>query len=205
LKDNYQKKYKVFVVGASKTGTSSLESMLNFLGYKTCGPKKDLLKKIQSGDLDSINETLDQFDAFEDWPWPLVYEHVHKKYKMRSKFILSKRIDSDTWFRSINDHGRTMRLFASMSNVYGFYRPFGKKKEFIEFYEKHNNSVRQYFANFPNQIIEFCFEEGDGWNKLCSFLGEEVPIIPIPHQNKSNKSRKPVRRFFNKIIESIKT
>jgi hypothetical protein len=27
------------------------------------------------------------------------------------------------------------------------------------------------------------FEEGDAWEKLCSFLGHEIPDRPFPHAN----------------------
>ena len=32
--------------------------------------------------------------------------------------------------------------------------------------------------------------EGDGWEKLCGFLGYPVPAKPFPHANKASLSRK---------------
>ena len=88
---------KVFGIGLSKTGTTSLARALEILGYNV----KDCLgiTKYSKGDISSINETaLDTYDALTDTPIPNFYRELDKKYP-NSKFILTVR-DMDGWLNS---------------------------------------------------------------------------------------------------------
>ena len=53
-------------------------------------------------------------------------------------------------------------------------------------YEDHNKVVLEYFKDRPNDLLVFCWEDGDSWDKLCAFLRAEVPDTPIPHLNKGS-------------------
>jgi hypothetical protein len=58
-----------------------------------------------------------------------------------------------------------------------------EKDLFIEKYLMHNASIRDYFSNRDNLLI-MNLAEGEGWEKLCSFLGLPIPDKPFPHANK---------------------
>ncbi len=176
------KPHKVLVIGLSKTGTSTLKVMLERLGYRVCGPRKDLLRRLHAGDPSSVDATLAAYDAFEDWPWPLVYQRAHRIYGTRVKFVLTTR-SFESWFKSLTDHGRRSNPFRGMHDAYGFYRPVGREAAFRRIYEQHNTAVRTYFASRPDQLLELCLERGDGWDELCRFLGEAVPAMPVPRSN----------------------
>jgi hypothetical protein len=191
---------KVFVIGLSKTGTSTLKEMLTTLGYRVCGPKKALLAEVRAGNVQAIDPTLEAYDAFEDWPWPLVYRYVDEKYGDRSRFILTRRKDTDTWFRSVENHGLGTSPLKSMRDAYGHYRPFGRKAAFVKTYEEHNAAVRSYFAAKPLRFAEVCLEEGDGWDKLCAFLGHDAPEMAVPHKNRTKPDRKPLARMINRLV-----
>lgn len=195
-----QKGRKVFVVGLSKTGTSTLKEMLTTLGYHVCGPRKDLLADVRAGKVQAVDPTLDAYDAFEDWPWPLVYRYADEKYGAKARFILTRRKDADTWFRSVENHGLGTSPLKSMRDAYGHYRPFGRKAAFVKTYEEHNAAVRSYFADQPERFVEFCLEEGDGWDKLCGFLGHDAPGTAVPHRNRSTPDRKPFARLVNRLV-----
>jgi hypothetical protein len=47
--------------------------------------------------------------------------------------------------------------------------------------------VRAYFAGRPDDLLEVCWEAGDGWKELASFLGQPVPALPFPHLNKARR------------------
>lgn len=194
---------KVMVVGLSKTGTSSLKVMLTALGFRVCGPRAALLQRVRGGDFAALDPVLDAYDAFEDWPWPLAFRHAHARYGVRVKFILSTRITSDVWFRSIENHGYATSPLKSMSDAYGRYRPFGRETEFIRNYEAHNADVRDYFDGLPDQLLEFCLERSDGWAELCRFLGLDQPDAPVPHCNRTPPGRKPLNQFYNRLIAPI--
>ena len=194
---------KVFVVGLSKTGTSTMKVMLGRLGYNVCGPRKHLLKAWRDGNFSAVDDTLEAFDAFEDWPWPLVYRTASERYGDRARFILTHRSSADAWFRSIESHGYGTRALRSMKDAYGHYRPFGRKQAFVQQYNDHNDAVRAYFAGQPHRFTDFCLENGDGWQKLCAFLDHPVPEDDVPHRNRSVPGRKRLNRAYNTLIAPI--
>jgi len=48
-------------------------------------------------------------------------------------------------------------------------------------YETHERNVREYFANRPKDLLIMDIVRGDGWDKLCEFLGRGLPKAPFPH------------------------
>ena len=191
---------KVIVIGLSKTGTSSLKHMLMPLGYRVCGPRKDLLAEVRSGHLAALDDVMDSYDAFEDWPWPLTYRYFLERFGQRAKFILTVRSTTDKWLASIVAHGFRMDPMKSMRMTYGHYRPTGREQEFRSIYENHNEDVRRFFADYPGQLIEMCLDNGDGWQKLCQFIGEPVPSDPVPHRNRSSDQGKRLNVVLNSIV-----
>lgn len=198
---------KVFGVGLSKTGTSSLRTALEVLGYRVSGPNKRLLRRLRRGDVESLIAHTAEFDAFEDFPYPLAYRELHQYYGSRARFILTRRRSPAVWYASLCDHARTSRILSGQWLTYGYYRPFGREAAYLSFYERHNEEVRSYFrANgAAGQFLELCWEEGDGWAELCSFLNKPMPSIPFPHRNRSDQKRHKGRRLANKLIETIST
>jgi hypothetical protein len=66
--------------------------------------------------------------------------------------------------------------------IYGYKYPHGYEREHLEFYERHNRQVREFFARrAPQLLLEVCWENGDGWEVLCKFLGHPVPAGDFPH------------------------
>lgn len=174
------------------------------LGYRVCGPRKALLADVRAGKLDTVLDVMTQYDAFEDWPWPLVYREAYETYGDAARFILTVRKDEDTWFRSIEQHGYGTDPMKSMKSSYGYYRPFGRKNEFVEIYREHNAAVRDYFADKPHVFTEFCLEKGDSWERLCNLLGQVAPHDqPTPHSNRTVAGRKAMNQILNKAIELI--
>lgn len=197
---------KVFGVGLHKSGTSSLRIALEELGYRVCGPNRQLLRAIRKGDYSSVDGIVSCFDAFEDLPWPLIFKYLFERYGNSAKFVLTTRISAERWFASIESHARTSGpLSDTWRLVYDTYRPFGRMEQYIRKYISHNTQVREFFSErgAGDRLLELCFERGDGWVKLCEFLGEPVPDIPFPHTNRAAERRKLFARGFNAAIEPI--
>ena len=95
-------KQKVFGIGFYKTGTSSLAAALNHLGYNVTGPNgvadADIAQKFE----EMAFRLAGRYDAFQDWPWPLVYQQMDKRYP-GSKFILTER-PVEKWLQSALKH-----------------------------------------------------------------------------------------------------
>lgn len=176
---------KIFGVGLSKTGTTSLAKALELLGYKV----KDCMgvENYVAGDLVSLDkDALDKYDAFTDTPIPSFFRELDAEYP-GSKFILTER-DMDGWLQSckkqFNDrlasqeteaHGR---LFEDM---YGT-RVYDRAK-FEEGYQRFSNGVKEYFAGRPNDLLVMDVTAGDGWEVLCPFLNTPIPHTPFPMAN----------------------
>ena len=187
-------KPKVFCIGFHKTGTTSLELALKKLGYRVTGSfgtkDPDIASKVHV----MAYAMVDQFDAFEDNPWPVLYQELDQRYP-GSKFILTRR-PAAAWIQS------QLRDFASTETpmrrwIYGEDAgcPAGNEDTYIARYERHNHEVLGYFGDRTEDLLIFDLPKGDGWNKLCPFLGCEIPDEPFPHANKASWSRK-IKNFI---------
>ena len=67
---------KVFAIGFHKTATSSLGVVLNQLGYRVCGGVGIRDPAIAVNAVGLVDSLLDQYDAFQDNPWPILYRHL---------------------------------------------------------------------------------------------------------------------------------
>ncbi len=176
---------KIFGIGWAKTGTTTLGSCLEILGYSHQGQDLDLVYDVESGSLDRIFSVVDRFDVFEDWPWILLYKEFDRRYP-GSKFILTIR-DTENWWRSYQNHVATRGARPDIGRIreiiYGFEENLQDKQAYIERYERHNAEVLRHFAERPNDLLVMNWEEGDGWPKLCQFLGRPIPRQPLPHAN----------------------
>lgn len=184
----------MFGVGLQKTGTSTLGKVLSILGYEIkLETDYDLVDALLAGDLDQIKERVKDFDAFEDNPWPIVFKELDEWYP-GSKFILTLR-DEDNWMRSISNHfGTGASEFRKW--YYGEGAPVGNEELYREKFRNHNQAVKEYFASRKNDFLIVDFEKGDGWKKICKFLGEPIPNKPFPHLNKN-------KNYFDKLMNKF--
>lgn len=175
-------KTKVFCIGFHKTGTTSLEVALGALGYRVTGPNGHLDPDIEKNALTVAYDLVEQYDAFQDNPWPILYKELDAKYP-GSKFILTLR-DSQSWIRSqVKYFGR--RETPMRNWIYGVGNPEGNEAVYVERFEAHNREVLDYFRDRSDDLLVMDLAKGDGWEKLCPFLNLTVPVTPFPHTNKT--------------------
>jgi hypothetical protein len=181
---------KIFGIGLNKTGTTTLGLCGKILGYRSTSCDKGLLEDVTlRNDFTRVNATVGQFDLFEDWPWPLIYKELDLKFP-GSKFVLTTRKNADVWLDSFKKHAiKTNPSGHCRKLAYGYNYPHRHEQEHLEFYQRHNDSVRTYFSGRDSDFIEICWENGDGFEKLCNFLGRDIPDIPLPHANKESNNR----------------
>lgn len=174
---------KIFCIGFHKTGTTSLGKALKILGYNVKGPFGVRDKDIANNALSIAKVLVPQFDAFQDNPWPILYKELDKTYP-GSKFILTLR-DSKSWIQSqINYFGKEE---TEMRNwIYGFGSPVSNEQVYLDTYNKHNESVLEYFKNRPKDILVMNLENNFSWSILCDFLNiKDIPDSPFPYLNRS--------------------
>lgn len=202
------KKKKVIGIGFHKTGTSTLDAALTKLGYRVLGVNIDLASYLFANDLEYVLKTTEEYDAFQDNPWPLLYKELDKKYP-NSKFILTLR-NENKWINSVVNHfGNSHTEMRRW--IYGIGHPAGNEETYLKKYTTHNEEVLKYFNTREEDLLVVEWEKGDGWEKLCAFLNEPIPDEIFPHSNKGNysnkkthaikkaavKLKKYLRRFFN--------
>ena len=59
-----------------------------------------------------------------------------------------------------------------------------------------------HFKERPEALLVLRITEGDGWEKLCPFLGQKIPRMPFPHANKANdrsREESALRLFYRKV------
>lgn len=186
---------KVFGIGLNKTGTTSLAASLKLLGYQRhMSFSRELLAGYRGGDVESLFAVTDAHDSFEDWPWPLVYRELFDRYGDRGRYVLTTRRSPEAWLESLTQHSfRTGVLSHCRLMAYGYNYPHGLEAEHIRFYLAHNQAVRDFFAanDAGHLLLEFSFDAGDGWEKLCGFLGLPVPDEALPHERRGEQEAVP--------------
>jgi 3'-phosphoadenosine 5'-phosphosulfate (PAPS) 3'-phosphatase len=178
---------KVFGIGLSKTGTTSLARALELLGYRT----KDYLgiSRYDPNDLTCLDlETIDQNDAFTDTPIPSFYKALDQRFP-NSKFILTVR-DIENWSKSCKkqftkalaekESADSNRLIADLYGCALF-----EKQKFESGYKRYVNDAIEHFEGRENDLLVIDICGGEGWERLCAFLGKPVPDIPFPKANVS--------------------
>jgi hypothetical protein len=188
---------KVFGIGFHKTGTTSLAVALRTLGYRVTGPNGVDDPHIATNVHAMAYSLLERFDAFQDNPWPILFKELDARCPT-SKFILTVR-DTESWIKSQVEHfGRGTTPMREW--IYGVGCPKGNEETYIKRFEAHNAEVREYFKDRPQDLLIFDLVHGEGWDKLCAFLGADVPNVPFPHANtaanRSKARRRPLLRAF---------
>jgi len=207
---------KVFGVGLNKTGTKTLCEALKILGFKNSQSSDvknspiirwELTNHWKNQNFEPIIEFSKDYNNFEDWPWPLVYQIMYKTYE-DAKFILTVRKSPEVWYESLCKHAKRVSDSRFSKMIYGYHMPHDFKKEHISFYKTHNEDVCNYFnENNSDRLLVLCFEDGDAWSKLCTFLDQKIPQKPFPHKNNSEdleKTSNPLAVSFIRKYRQMK-
>jgi hypothetical protein len=174
---------KVFCVGFQKTGTTSMRSALEILGYRVAGHFGVDDPAISRNALPQALALAGKYSAFQDNPWPLLFRELDERFP-GSRFVLTVR-DPQRWIESVvghfGDSSTPMREW-----IYdGHGAPRGNEDLYLERFERHNREVREYFSARRGDLLEMNIEAGEGWDALCGFLDRRLPDAPFPHKNKA--------------------
>ena len=193
---------KIFGIGFHKTGTTSLASALQLLGYRVTGPNNVSDPDIGETYVELTRSLSAEYDAFQDNPWPLVYREMDELWP-DALFVLTVR-DSAAWIGSQTGHFGT-ETTPMREHIYGAGRgaPVGNEDHYVAVMEAHNAAVRAWFRDRPDKLLEMDFSAGDGWDRLCPFLGVPVPGRPFPHSNQAS-ARTPIGRAILKSKMALK-
>jgi Sulfotransferase domain len=167
-----QQQKKIFGIGLSRTGTTSLDLALRILGYRS----------IHYPPLNRLREVLNYYDAAVDTPVACSFRELDKLYP-GSRFILTIR-DFRSWLASTQQffHGpppiEPWRCEVRLK-TYGVLN--WNRSAFLSAYHRHVETVLDHFGDRPDQLLVIDITAGEGWETLCPFLGTAVPAEAFPH------------------------
>lgn len=195
------KKVKVFGIGMNKTGTTTLGRCLKILGYKHISHSEQLTRMYHDDKTEKLIEKVKNVDSLEDWPWPLMYRQLAQNFP-DAKFVLTVRKSPEAWLKSLMLHSYKLPPKENYHDiVFGFKYPLGHEDYHLEFYNKHNKEVIEYFSDKPGRLLVVCWENGDGWEELCSFLNIKKPRKTFPHEGAmSDWSVPKYRIYYNHLL-----
>ena len=165
--------FRVFGIGLSRTGTTSLTEALKLLGIRTTHFPRSHKDLIAHG-------------GATDTPVAVGFAYLDIMYP-GSKFILTVRSDVEAWLDSCEWLWRTylqdqnefyQKIHRALYDSVGFDR-----EKFRTAYFHHLVEVQRYFAGRHGDLLILDATWGEGWTKLCPFLGLPEPPLPYPHTN----------------------
>lgn len=174
---------RIFNIGLNRAGTTSLTEALNLLGIRAVHHKHDgvRLYDIMRANVQARRPALhglDGYDAFSDFAGHEFYELLDRQYPY-SKFILTTR-ELESWLDS--RERKVARNLARPDYHYAFRtvdRPGWARNR-----AGYLASLDRYFARRPGDFLVINIPAGEGWDKLCPFLGTPVPDLPFPFRNR---------------------
>jgi hypothetical protein len=200
----------VIGAGFGRTGTLSLKLALEELGFGPCyhmievnaHPEHDpLWLALARGETADWRPMLQGYASTVDWPTTYIWKELAAA-NPQAKIVLTLR-DAERWYESAAatifarmlefqalrsdpdavDPAR--RRHMEMIDTLIVEKTFGgslAKNHAIRVFNAHNEEVRRLVP--PARLL--VYESGEGWEKLCAFLGVPVPAAPYPKVNSTD-------------------
>ncbi len=191
---------RVFCIGMNKTGTSTLNHCFEALKLTPIASPKSYDREVRRQinhfykhkSYDAMLEIAARYKSFEDRPWNMwsMYRQVNARFP-DSRFILTTR-DPESWWRS-TERWITVTKPEVLARYQLHLRVHEASRESMtESYLRYNREVEAYFKG-TGQLLVMDIEKGDGWDKLCGFLGVPVPDLDFPHANRQKYTPEDAR------------
>lgn len=191
---------KVLGVGLGKTGTASLAEALRILGYRTLHWAPDFLREVFEQGTEPDFSRYAGWDAVTDIPAALFFREIMAAFP-GCKFILTVREEKD-WLESVRrfygnpDRFEKLKQFSQehkmwLARISEELRKYAYGSErilpslYLKRFRDHNDDVRRFIPE--DRLLVMDITKGDGWDRLCPFLGRPVPGVPFPCRNTAEK------------------
>lgn len=192
---------KIVGAGLGRTGTLSMKRALEQLGFGPCHHMIEVFMHPESvplwidagdgrPDWDAIFR---DYASMVDYPGARYWRQLAEHYP-EAKVLLTLR-DPDAWFEStqatifapnspaVNAPPEMKRFFASFIGEFG--ERLHDRAFMTDHFRRHNALVQ---ATIPKERL-LVYEVGEGWTRLCAFLGVPVPDTPFPSENSREEFR----------------
>lgn len=185
---------KVIGSGLGRTGTKSMQTALNTLGFGPCHHMVEVFMHPESMALwieagagrPNWDAIFKDYGSMVDYPGAAYWRQLAAYYP-EAKVLHTVR-DPDKWFDSTQAtifapgspalSGGPMSAF--FNSFAGSFREHIHDRSFMtDYFRRHTEEVK---ALIPaNRLL--IHEVGEGWERLCAFLGVPVPAQPYPSEN----------------------
>jgi hypothetical protein len=191
--------------GLGRTGTKSLQTALNMLGFGPCyhmievfqdQERKvpqwiDASKAVDSGEYADWDAVFDGYRSSVDYPGAAYWRELIAHYP-QAKVIHTVR-DPEAWFEStqatiFRPGGVALSAFVQGGQMADFFRAFIRGELIdhlhdhgflVDYFRRHTEEVK---AAIPSERL-LIYEPGQGWEPLCDFLGVAAPPEAYPSEN----------------------
>ncbi len=193
---------KVVGAGFGRTGTLSLKTALEQLGFNKCYHMMEvgqhpehqrLWAEAHRGEKIDWDHLFEGYQASVDWPSCNLWREQAAHFP-DSKILLSLR-DPDSWYDSVmntiypsssalvDSEDENLRTFSNWAMEIIWNPVFGNRMadraHVIDVFNRHNQSV---IDEVPADRL-LVFEAKNGWKPLCDFLEVPVPETDYPRVN----------------------
>ncbi|KAK4553059.1 hypothetical protein LTR86_009786 [Recurvomyces mirabilis] len=212
---------QILNLGLPRTGTQSLANALEILGYPkvyhmrtvddTPGHRAKWVELMDAkfGSSHSqrpiqpkeLQDLLKDYDACADFPASLFPIELATTYP-GAKIIISTRPE-DAWYTSMDStliYARNSRKVQEVQERHALSDRYNKycwdddfEANGRTYWREHMGMLKRYFEEQGRDVL--WFEVGEGWERLCEFLGVEVPEVPWPNADDWKKYK--VQRGFD--------
>lgn len=205
---------KIFGIGLSRTGTHSLNRVLNELGFRSIH-FPDVSANIRSCDFNL--DRFEPFDAMTDTPIASLFRELDVEYP-NSKFILTVK-DKEAWLASCQRYFAlkdSKELGSSRQDENEFFRLFTygcigfDRLRFSGVYDDHHHAVQRYFSERPDDLLVVDVKEPDARNKIHRFLDAPPATEKMPHEasfasfrSKSGKNSNEEAHAFRRAVCTV--
>lgn len=186
---------KVFGLGLSRTGTHSLTAALARLGFDVVHYPTDptTIRELMSGHFDLT--LLRRHAGITDITTVPFFQALDVQYP-GSKFILTVR-DKPAWIESITSFLERRSPAAEPARYRDrpelqYFRRFLRERAYgvdhpdrdqvARAFDRHRDAVMGYFTGRPRDLLVLDVAAGEGFEKLCPFLGVPVLDEPFPQE-----------------------
>jgi hypothetical protein len=206
---------KVIGAGFGRTGTLSLKSALEKIGFGPCYHMMEVFghpehvpmwHKLAFGGAVDWDELFRGYQATVDWPGCSYWRELAAYYP-DAKVLLSVR-DPEAWYKSLMDtiyQGMKGNMPASAPELMRLQNEMVRKQVVegtfqnrvedsayaIEVFKRHIEEVR---AAIPASRL-LIFDVREGWEPLCKFLGVAIPAEPFPRLNDTATTQAMIRQM----------
>ncbi|MFZ1679272.1 MAG: sulfotransferase family protein [Saprospiraceae bacterium] len=219
---------EVFGTGQGRTGTTSLKTALEYLGFGKCYHMYELFlhpeevvyfEKAERGESVDWEALFNGYRSACDFPVIRYYKDILAKYP-EAKVIHTTR-EPESWFKSVSDtifwatQPTPLRMLKMMI-LLPFSSALRKRLRVLKFNGmmvrkvfgedlKNKSKVINVFNEYNAEVLKsiprermLIYDVKQGWEPLCNFLGVPFPSIPFP---KSNTTDEFVFNVKNKILK----